>query len=246
METNPIQLFTIPAPPPWEAFLLRVSRFPMPRSEVLPVAQFLRHLINKLELQWSLRSEVFLQLEQLGDSDGRAQYSEHAPQWIPEVGLGVWPNRKPPAKWSREEFMETGPEEKLRALMFQAFRITGPEPSRENARDTMLHFGSVIQIMTATTPDAFFRETKKLFLGIIKDPTYRCFPFYVPLLDGESLQNATLEELKIWFGGARVYIRESFEDQGILIASCESLDTVLKDLGGRFDGGTKSAWQFPV
>ncbi len=102
------------------------------------VSAALRAIVPKLKMARQLTSEVFLQLEQLHAPGVRELFAMYAPQWIPEVGLGVWPHRDPPVKWSEKEFMEVGPNEKLRAMMFQVFRITAENRMRDHAVDCML------------------------------------------------------------------------------------------------------------
>ncbi len=228
----------------WHALLLSVSEFPIPELELAAVKAALAAILSRLKRGRQLTSEVFLQLEQLHAPGVRELFARHAPQWIPEVGLGVWPHRDPPAKWSQKEFMEVGPNEMLRAIMFQVFRITAEGGVRDQAADLMLRLGPVLQILTADS-DGFFEESSQRFLEFIKEPTYRCFPFYVPLLDLKAVIGASGQQLEQWLGRAQVYMRESLEDKGVLILSRAPLDPILTELGGQFESTPAPLWRIP-
>jgi len=239
-----VRLNGMPLQPPLQAFLVPISAFPVPDPELATLTTFLRTLTAAAAREWDLSSEVFVQLEQLKVGGARALFSEHAPEWIPEVGLGVWPDRDPPAIWTREEFKNAVPGERLRPLMYQVFRVGTSPASRERAREIMLGCGPVLQIM-AVDCDRFFRETSALFLSRIKHRSYRSFPFYVPLLEKKTLETAKPDQLEAWFCSATVYIRQSFEDKAIVIASREPLTPILEELGGRFEKKPEPVWRIP-
>jgi hypothetical protein len=232
-------------PLPWDAVLLPVSAFPIPKEELAGVATFVRKLGANVAGAQRLSSETFIQVEQSDDIECRRMYSQRAREWIPEVGLGVWPDREPPVAWTQEEFMSLLPGMKPRRLMHQVLRITGSAQAKSDAIGAMLPFGPLLQIMTVDDGETFLQKATALLLPPIKDPSFNCYPFYVPLLDEKGLTSATEEQLEAWFCGASVYIRESFEDKGILIASRQPLKAIMVKLGGRFEPGETPAWYIP-
>ena len=240
-----IRLQTVTVLPPWEAFLLPISVFPIPEGELDLVRRFLGRFTAALSEEWSLSSEVFLQLEQIPERESRTRFAENGRNWMPEVGLGVWPDRDPPAIWTEAEFMGGEPGKRLRPLMYQVFRITTSAKQRESARNVMLPFGPVIEVMLSGSSDAFFAKTAAALLPPIKDPSYTCFPFYLPLLEGKTLVGARSEQLDTWFASATIYIRESFEDQGILIASKNSLEPIFRKLHGEYEPALERSWRIP-
>jgi hypothetical protein len=240
------KLVVKPIAPPWEAFLLPLSGFPLPDDEVIPLRTFLTNLTREVSARWHLSSEVCVQVEQSDETEYRLLHAKHAREWIPEVGLGVWPDREPPAVWTKEEFMNIAPGEKLRPMMYQVLRITTSQAERQQARDLMLKYGPALEIMTSDDSDAFLRKATDLLLPPIKDLSYTCFPFYVPLLEIKSLAGASPEQLEACFCGASVYIRESFEDKGILLASKRPLTGVLQHLGGRYEKSPEPYWEIPA
>jgi hypothetical protein len=231
---------------PWECFLLPVSAFPLQDEEVSTAGTFLKDITSEVSARWQLASEVCVQVEQSDETEYRLLHAKHAAKWIPEVGLGVWPDREPPAVWTKEEFMNVAPGEKLRPMMYQVLRITTSQEARQQARDLMLKYGPALEIMTSDDSDTFLKKTTALLLPPIKDPSYTCFPFYVPLLEVKSLIGASPEQLEAWFCGASLYIRESFEDKGILIVSREPFGPILEKLGGRFEQKPEPHWEIPV
>jgi len=215
---------------PWEAFLLHVSAFPLPQPEDEAVLNFLQTFIREASRRWKLSLELFIQLEQFQNSEARRIFTRHAPGWVPEVGLGIWPDREPPTPWSREEFMAAiATHKRLRPLMFQVFQVTAPLPEKMEAQEALLRFGPLLEFLTADAESLLGRTNAALLPGI-PNPSYNCFPFYVPLLEAKTLYTATPARLESWIGTNSIYIRESFEDQGILFVSRLPLSALFEDL----------------
>ena len=229
---------------PWEAHLLSVSGFPAPESELSPAQLFLQNLSGILAGQGGLASEVFVQFNQLHRRDGPARFGAYVRAWMPRVGLGAFPDEPPPAGYTKEDFEGLAPGEKPRPLMHQLFRITTSQQARDQARDVMLGLGTVVQVWISGKTEVFLDRGRQLLLPPIKDPMLTAFTFYVPLFRVKTLAGASTAQLEDWFCGASVYIRESAEDNAILIASREPLESIFKQLGGKFDDREKPVWQF--
>ncbi len=241
-----VSLKVIPQPGPWEAFLLSVSGFPIDDQESNRAQNLVGRIIGMLGGARNLFSETFIQVEQFDDNQARTLYRPYARHWIPEIGLGVWPDREPPKGWSRDEFSNLGPGEKIRPLMYQVLRITRSSQAKVQAFQLLFRFGPLIRILTSDSTDTFLSKSAAAFLPAITDPSFTCFPYYIPLMEAKTLTSATPEQLRAWFCGASVYIRQSFEDKGILIASSEPLTPILKELGGRFEREPEPAWRIPT
>jgi hypothetical protein len=99
--------------------------------------------------------------------------------------------------------------------------------------------------MTRDDGATFLERATSLLLPQLTDRTFTGYPFYVPLLEFGSLARATSDQLETWLCGASLYIRESFEDTGILIVSREPLAPLLEGLGGRLEAGTEPVWRIP-
>jgi hypothetical protein len=229
--------------PPWDSLLLPVSAFPIPQAELLVLASVVDNIVREAIKKLHVSPQVFLQVEQSDDPEFRNLYARKAAKWMPELGLGIWPDREPPVCWSEEEFKKLNPGEKLRAPLHQILWISGPLEVRAEASFAMLPFGPLLQIMTADDGETFLEKATALLLPPLTDRTFTCYPFYVPLLEFRSLAPATPRELETWLCGASLYVRESFEDNGILIVSRESLTPVLEELGGRLEASAEPVWR---
>ena len=232
-------------PPPWDSILLPVSAFPIPKTEFLLLAAVVESVAREAINSLHLSAEVFLQVEQSDDPGFRNLYAGRAARWMPELGLGIWPDREPPVCWSTEQFKKLRPGEKPRALMHQVLWISGPRQVKAEASAAMLPFGPLLQIMTRDDGATFLERATSLLLPPLTDRTFTGYPFYVPLLEFGSLARATSEQVETWLCGASLYIRESFEDTGILIVSREPLAPLLEGLGGRLEAGTEPVWRIP-
>jgi len=232
------------APRPCEVWVIP-AQFPLAESDLAPLRDFFARFSDAAGRALGLSPEVFLQFAQLQVGDRAATLTEHARAWRPQQGLGVFPDRKPPAMWTVEECLDLEPGPRA-VLMHQVFHVQGgPEASRD-ARDRMLGAGVVVQIMTAEGSEALLQKGKELLLAPIQDPTFRAFPLYIPLLEKRSFARAKASQVSEWLCGASVYVRESAEDEAILIVSQEPLGPVLRQLGGVFDDRERPVWRIAV
>jgi hypothetical protein len=246
-ESIQVTLKTLRAPSPWQAFVLPVSGFPLPEPESNKLAAFLTRISGSAAKRWKLFPEVFLELEQMKGLECRYRFADHGRQWLPEVGLGVWPDREPPDLLTREEFENWIPGTPMREVLCEVFRISTSQEQRSKAREEMFMYGPVVEILTPDTTAEFLGKTKPVYLDFIKSRAHRCFPFYVPLLEGKTLENMTSDQLTHWCPGVSVYFRESFQDQGVLIASIMPISEILVELGGRVQQSSEgTAWSVPL
>lgn len=239
-------LKVIPRQPPWEALILPVTCFPIPDAELAAARPLLSRLTAALAQEWKLKWEVFLQFTELHQRDAAQRMVDHGKDWIPLVGLGVWPDQPPPTIWTREVMEQLREGESPPTLMYQVFRITTGLGARDKARDIMLGLGTIVQIMTTDDTDPFLAKARRALLPPIQDPAFTCFPYYIPMFNAASLQSATPAQMETWSCGAAVYIRESYHDKGIVIGSRQGLGPVLQKLGGRFIRDPEPAWQIPA
>ena len=240
-----IGLQVVPGKPPWEAYLLPVTDFPIPEEELDPARRFLQRFSAASLQRWKLVAEVGFQVAQLHLKDGPSRLAQHGREWIPAVGLGVWPDREPPRGYTDEDFTELGLGEKPRELMYQVLRVTTTPEARSQGRDVMLGLGTVIQILVPDSLDEFFQRSTQTLLPPIQDPAFTCFPFFVPLLELKTHREATGPQLTKWLCGCSLYLRESAEDKGILILSREPLGPLLEELGGKLQTAPEPVWVVP-
>jgi hypothetical protein len=245
-ESGSVRLDPIPSGFSGEALILQLSGLPIQANECKIVRRFLDALTSAVMGQWKITYEVFIHAAALQHKDGSSiHFSSKGKDWLPRLGLGVWPDRRPPAIWTREDFDNLGPGQKPRTLRNQVFQITHSPKAREEARNSMLGWGGMMQVMSADG-QKFLERSREALLPAIKDPCFNCFPFYLPLLEGKSLMHGKADELNSWLCGASVYIRESPEDRGILIVSTESLQPIFKVLGASCENDKSVTWRVPV
>src|SRR5947209_2431597 len=141
-----LRLQSLPVAAPWQALLLPVSGFPLAEAEVAAARILLERLTTEL-CREAASSETFIRFSHLHLGDGASRVASRGSQWMPMMGLGVWPDREPPTTWKLEELMDLAPGEKTPLLMDIVLRITGPPETRTGARDVMLGLGTVIQFV---------------------------------------------------------------------------------------------------
>lgn len=227
-----------------QAFFLPVADFPVTGPELELIKGLMRQVITEIRKSLNLRSELLIQLANLHLEDGASRLSSNAGKWRPEVGLGVWPDREPPTLYTVDEIRNLKENEKPRTLMHQVFRVTASQQDREAAQDTMLGLGTVLHLLIPDLWEEFRTRASECLLPPIKEESFRCFPFYVPLLERRSIVKAKADDLTAWLCGAPVYIRESAEDKGILMLFMEDPGPIFDRVGARPMDGQRNGWYF--
>jgi hypothetical protein len=238
-----IAVLRVEAEPPWESCLIPVSRFPVPEQELASVIGMMSLLSKELSKAPGLSTEVFLQFNQIHIENGASLLSEHGRSWMPQPGLGVWPDRESPKLWTKEDFEMLPVGARPRPLSYQVFRISGAKQGRDEARDVMLGRGTIIEMVIEDSSDSFLKRTKEVLLPKITERAFRTYGFYVPLIDRKSLEASRDGQLTTWLAGATAYLRESVEDQGILVISSQPIGPIIERMGGRFEEKPAPHWQ---
>jgi len=228
----------------WEGWLVAVERFPIQLEVRGLVRDFIDRLTALVCLREKLAPECFLQYNQLHHENGPRRLSENGKAWMPQLGLGVWPDREPPALWTAEEFRELAPGEMIRPLMHQVFRITATA-ARRDALNAMFGTGVGLEMLVRQGDQELIQRTTQLLLPGIEEPSFRAFEFYVPLLEGKSLEDVDEAVLDDWLCGAQVYIRESPEDSGVLIVSSFPLVSAWREMRLTQVQG-QPVWMLPI
>src|SRR5579863_3731068 len=141
---------------PWEAVFLPVSGFPVPDEELPGVRKLWVACRRAFSKEGQVPSDVFLQANHLGKT-GSARLGDHAREWFPQIGLGVWPDRDPPALRTHAQFADLGPGEKMGPMIHQVMQIAGDASNKQRALDLMLGLGTGLEIVTPGGPDAFLK-----------------------------------------------------------------------------------------
>ena len=209
------RIVPVPTSAPWAACILPVSGFPVTEKE--------RELLRGAVVDWvlgmaakeRLTLATWIQMSPLHKSGGARMLSQHAKSWLPETGLGVWPDRDPPRLWRDDDFLEREWGAPLPTLMHTVFHVSGPAPAPREALSLLIGSGTAVSVLLAASdPGVYHEQMQELLLPSIEEEALRGHPFYLPLLEAKSLQHAGLDD---WMGAARVYFRESVEDSGVLV-----------------------------
>jgi len=226
-----IHIEIVSVAPPYQAALIKVDRFPVAHDP--PKIRALMTKIVQAAATNGFSSDVFLQAESL--KNGKDQFDSHVSEWHPESGLGVWPDRPPPELWKMSDLFRMARGERV-PLMYNVYRLNGGPKANNQAFDMLLGSGMVMALVHNGSADELLARYKEEFLPASKQPNLRIMPFYVPLLDHNSLEKRQSAELQKWLGGARLYMRESTGDNAILVLTDFDLGALLSAAGAKKQG----------
>ncbi len=226
-----IQIEMLAVPAPYSAAEIKVGRFPVPPDFSPKLHVFLTALLNAAGAGET--SDVFLQNEYLANA--RGAFNAHLPEWVPQVGLGVWPDRPPPELWKISDLFRMARGEKI-PLMYQVSHPTAGPKANSQAFDLLLGSGMVIVVVHPGSTNDLLAQYKDTYLPNIKQQNLRIMPFYVPLLDHNSLQKRQSGDLQKWLGSARLYLRESPAENTILLVTDSDLGALLTGAGAKKQG----------
>jgi hypothetical protein len=188
--------------------------------------------------------ESFIQIGQSREEETIHLFADHARKWIPETGLGVWPHRPAPRMWKMEDMEEIDADSKMPPLLHSVFRVTADTNARLDAMTTIVGTGCGLQLISRLESAALLQNLSDIFLSFIQDRVFRIFPWYVPLIEKAVLVEPMEPFVASVMRGISLYIRESPEDCGILIASAEPLAEILAQLGCKqIEDGAQWRWK---
>ena len=201
---------------PYTAAFLPVEQFPVDPRVRRELAENLIAWLEEMQAGTPLKSLTWLEMNKLPPDQGGPKVSANGRLWLPETGLGVFPHRPPPRLWSANDFLDRDYGSPMPALINTVFLVRNSEPAARHAFRTMVGGGTVTHVLTED-PGAFLEHAENELLPSIREEALRGHPFYVPLLTAAAVQAADAAQLRAWLGPAKVYLRDSTEDRGILI-----------------------------
>ena len=174
---------------------------------------------------------VWLLMDNLHKDKAVLNLSRNARAWKPSYGLGLWPDQPPPRMTTRDDIlnMEWGAAPRLPYHTVVQLGATGSD--LKSAWTTMFGLGSTVLTFCPGAGERMLDATRQYLKQPIADESFQAFPFYFPLLGRKALENATAQELDGWLGPVQLYLRESEEDNAILLltrSSPESLQEALQ------------------
>ncbi len=244
--TNRIRARLLACPAPAGAILLPCSAFPVPAQERDGLLRLFAALSRALLLRSKAQAHTFLHVSSGKNPEAGGLFSPHAKRWMPELGFGVWLGREPPSLWTRADFENVEPGDRLRPLAELVFRVTTDDAAKDHARSVLFGTGSVIEVHTRDDGEAFARRGTQLLLPTIHDASFKSYPYHFPLIDAGALAAASFAQLQAWLCGAGAYLGESIDDGGVLVLSLESLRPALEQLGANPAPDSPGGWLIPV
>jgi hypothetical protein len=219
-----------------DVYLLPVSRFPLPEAELAYLQKLINSLVDEYltpDSQTSLEVMIRQSCLYTGLLDA---FVDNAPQWMPQQGLAIIPHKPPPHMPGRSEIESADPRlinqygvEGVVDIPEFVFQITD-EAAKKRCCEAMSGHGALSIMLTKLKTNDLQRKWKELFGSRVTDRHFRSMPLFIPLLGVQSFQSATEDDLSSWFGTFELYIGESKEDQGIVIASRENLKGSLENI----------------
>jgi hypothetical protein len=221
---------------PQSAYLLPVSRFPAPPAELNGVSKFCDSLIAHAH-----RAKAGLQLEVIVKQnylypDLIDYFVDKAQQWLPRQGVAVEPHKPPPHVPTKEEIegidirsIDLGSRRNIDLGPELTFQICDPA-GKEECYKTMLGHGAVNIFLSGLKGEDLYGRWSEIFGKVVTDRTLCAMPFFAPLFGAKSFQGVPASEINTWFETFDLYIGESIEDKGLVIAAAENLDPVIANL----------------
>jgi hypothetical protein len=222
--------------PEGDVYLLPVSQYPLPQSELSRVSVFIDSILENFQsAHGRLSTEVIIRQSCLytGLVD---TFVDNAPQWMPKQSLGVIPHKPPPHIPDRDEIAGLNPIlmnqrgiERVVDIPEFVFQITD-EAGKKQCREALAGHGALGIILTKLTSKNLIQAWKELFGKKVTDRAFRHMRSFIPLFGVQSFQDATESDLSSWFESFELYIGESKEDRGIVIASRRNIEGLVEKL----------------
>src|SRR5215813_8610608 len=139
-----IHIEAVAVPPQFHAVQVKCGRFPI-GADGAKLRAFLAAVLQSAAAG-GLNQETFFQNEYL--ANGRDIVNPHLPEWVPQVGLGVWPDRPPPELWKVSDMFKMARGERV-PLMYQVSRVSAGPKASSQALQLLLGTGMTMSILHA-------------------------------------------------------------------------------------------------
>ena len=163
-------------------------------------------------------------------------FVDKAQQWMPRQGVAVVPHKPPPHVPTKEEIegvdirtIDLGSQRNIDLGPELTFQICDPA-GKEECYKTMLGHGAVNIFLSELKGEDLYGRWREIFGRVVTDRTLRVMPFFAPLFGLKSFQGVSASEINTWFETFDLYIGESADDNGIVIAAARNLDSVMANL----------------
>ncbi len=211
----------------FHVYLVRGAKYPVKPFD-LPRWLSMYRQLRPLLFPPGTKPVPVIQMWHLHHGDGASVLSRNAQAWMPDFGAGVWLDAPPPRLWTPEDFMNIGPGELLPPPVLSAIRLRAPHLDHEQAWMQLGGRGCYMEFTVSGDVEAFFESQAGLYRAWIEEPMIAAHPFFVPLLKAASFESVLLASRESHAGPLMTYVRESVEDDGLLILTREKLEGRLQ------------------
>lgn len=120
--------------------------------------------------------------------------------------------------------MNIGPGELLPPPVLTAIRLRSPQLDYEQAWMQLGGRGCFLEFTVSGDAEAFFQSQAEIYRSWIDEPMIAAHPFFVPLVKAASFESSLFASRQKHADPLLTYVRESAEDEGLLILSREKLE----------------------
>ena len=223
------------APAGWHVYAAQVPGFPIKPEPRARLREALQAAVDALRGRRPLALSTWLLMDSLHKDGAVRELSRHGREWMPEFGLGLWPDREPPRMYRDSDFLDLEFGQELNTMMHTVVQIGGQEEAARGAWETMFGRGSTVVTLATGGAEAMLEATREALVREITDESFQSFGFYFPLIGRAALVEALAGQkagrgglLDAWLGPVDVYVRESEEDGSVLVVSRRS---AVEELG---------------
>jgi hypothetical protein len=160
---------------------------------------------------------AWLLMDNLHRDNAVLRFTRNAREWKPTFGLGIWPNQPPPRMLLREDILNMEWGTKPPVPYHRVTRLNATGSMLHTAWSTMFGTGSTILTVVPGGGGSLLNTTREYLKRPITDENFQSFPFYFPLLGLHTLHDATAAQMEGWLGPTQLYLRESEEDNAVLL-----------------------------
>src|SRR5208282_5955522 len=154
-----LQLSVVRADTPYQTVFLK-TKFPTAPEDLPVVSGFVSRLIAAACQGRKMNLETFVQCPPLSEVQQMPRMTDHAREWQPIMGLGIWPDREPPTSLTKADFLKLLPGQRPRIDKYKLCRISAPGKAREQAWTSLLGTGALLVILTTDDSDTFLKKRK--------------------------------------------------------------------------------------
>lgn len=218
----------VKAPAPWSAVVL-TQPFPVPVERRLAYRRIVDTLLRLLpEAQPPYELEAFLQMDRI-DHRKESSLLRDMGSLLGDYGLGYYPDQPPPTTWTKEEVLALFPPAKLRPLFYNVIQVESDQAAVNKAQDIFLGGGAFVRAFCAEK-NVFYPRATTQFKPLVAERKLRMFPYYAVQLTRHAVETVDAVTIDAWACGAQLYLRESNEDNGLLILRKGDLIPVFNEL----------------